>query len=222
MHRRRGRRADGMKFYLVSQRLEEAKKAVGFGFVHGLAVPRAEVVATGRDYRALVRELSVLPFHRICAQSDGLDARSLVDEARELADSLTGRFILLAPVTLESIRAAAELQGTLSFALDMVASSVQAVAAARAGAHAVCLPSRRFMSGGLDVCVAAGEMRAAFERYDLSTEVWVHDPRDAAELGRLINNGVDAVLCGWELLRTVAYHPFTDRGIERLLAEWRD
>lgn len=208
-----------MKFYLVSHRAEEAERAAGLGFVEGLLVPRAEVVATGRDYRALVTELSILPFHTVCAQSTELDAVSLADEARELAADMGERFVLLAPVTLESIKASARLSGAIAVALELVASPVQAMAAARSGARAVCLPSRRFMRAGLDVCRAADDIRMAFIRYGLRTEVWVDDPRDVAEVERFVKIGVDAVLCRWDVLRTAAYHPFTDRGVERMLAE---
>ncbi len=208
-----------MKFYLATHRSQEAERAAGLGFVQGLVVPRAEVVATGRDYPALVAELSEFSFNTVCAQSDELDASSLSDEARNLAGGLGERFVLLAPVTLESIKATARLSGKIAMALELVASPVQAMAAARCGARAVCVPSRRFMRAGLDACRAADDMRSAFARYGLATEVWVDDPGDVAELERLVKIGVDAVLCRWDLLRTVAYHPFTDRGVERMLAE---
>ena len=209
-----------MKFYLLSARAEEAQKAAAFGFVAGAVVPRGEVARTGRDYGDLIAEWGRLPFALVGAEAEAADADALVRDAAVWARGSGAPVSLFTPLTLESLKACARLSGLgVRLAAQFAASPLQALVAARAGAGAVCVHARRLGACGLDAVGLVRQTRELFARAGLSADILVDEAADAAELERFALAGADGALCPWELLRTLAYHPFTDRGIERLLAE---
>lgn len=207
-----------MRFYLCSARVEEVERAAGFGFVEGVVATRPDVRRTGRDYADLVAGFCELPFRVVTVEADPADAESLVDFSRRMGGGRLDRLALCTPITLESLKAVAKLRSIgVAAALQFVASSLQSLVAARAGAHAVICPARRFAAFGLDVVAWVRESKAILSAAGLDTAIWVDELEDAVALARVAAAGADGALCRWETLLGLAYHPFADRGIELLL-----
>jgi len=209
-----------MRFYVTTAQLWVAQQVAALGFVHGVYLPRAPVVRTGRDYGQLVADCVQLPLAWIGVQGEAFDACSLVDEARSFMLGGRASLAFLMPMTLESVRAVkgCRREGTLP-GLQFIASPVQALVAAQAGAAAIVLDAHLLGTAGIALAPLVVEIRGLFEKACLHTEILVEGARDVAEVGRVAVAGADGVICEWDVLETLAYHPLSDQGIERLLAE---
>lgn len=209
-----------MRFYLCSAQLWEAQQAALLGFVQGVYVPRSPVSQTGRSYLQLIADISGLPIGWVGVQAEAFDASSLVEEAGRFAKESRTRIGFVMPMTLESVRAVRSCQGEgVLPCLQFVASCVQALVAAQAGASALVLDAVMLGEAGIAVAPLVAEIKLLFGQASLSTEILVQGVRDVAEVSRIAIAGAHGVICSWEVLQTLAYHPLSDQGIERLLAE---
>jgi len=211
-----------MRFYLSTAEVWQAEQAAGLGFVEGVSLPRAEVIRTGRDYQQLYAECARMPFALIAVQAASFDAYELAQEAERIVELALRRSALVMPMTLQSVRAVSGCQraGALA-ALQFIASPVQALVAARAGAAQVWLHAAQLGAAGIATAPFVEELKGLFVRAGLTTEVWVEAARDVAEVARVAMAGADGVVCEWNVMQTLAYHPLTDQGIEQLLAQWQ-
>ncbi|MCY0875957.1 MAG: hypothetical protein OWT28_06800 [Firmicutes bacterium] len=209
-----------MRFYLVSADLFEARQAAALGFVQGVYVPRNPVARTGRDYAQLVSEISRLSMGIVGVQAEAFDAESLAAEARAVSRDSQGHIAFVMPMTLESVRAVRSCYAERVLpSLQFVASPVQALVAAQAGASAILLDAVVLGEAGIPVAPLVTDIKRLFHQGRLRTDILVESARDVAEVGRVAVAGADGVLCNWDVLQTLAYHPLSDQGIERLLAE---
>jgi len=212
-----------LRFYLATDQSGEAKKAAALGFVHGLFIPRKEVLRAGRDYAALVTELAAPHFSWIGIESSELDAKGMVDEARRVAKAAAVRLTCLMPMSLESVRALAlaTAEADILGGVQYVCSQAQAIIAARAGAS--CIVMDAAVLGGADIEIAAlvSHTKSIFSAGGLDTAILVSAVSTAADIARVAAAGADGVICDWAALQSAAYHPSTDATIVRRLSEWQ-
>jgi len=219
-----------MRFYLETATAWEAQQGALLGFLYGVMLGRGGVAQKGQDYGLLVDECRPLSYQTIALGSDALDAPGLIEEARLAAARCGERAALVMPITLQSVRAIAGCaEAGVRTVLQYVASPVQALVAAQAGADAILLHAVHLGAAGIPVAPLVEDIRLLFGSGSGSgngngngngrTEIWVESVRDVAEVGRIALAGADVAISSWDVLQTLAYHPLTDQGIERLLIE---
>ncbi|MCY0902148.1 MAG: hypothetical protein OWU32_08190 [Firmicutes bacterium] len=209
-----------MRFYLETATAWEAQQGDLLGFLHGLVLGRSGVAKRGQDYGLLVDECQPLSYRMIALGADALDAPGLIGEARLAAAGCGGRAALVMPITLQSVRAIDGCADAgVRTVLQYVASPVQALVANQAGADAILLHAVHLGAAGIPVAPLVEDIRRLFGDGNRKTEIWVESVRDVAEVGRIALAGADVAISSWDVLQTLAYHPLTDQGIERLLIE---
>jgi len=209
-----------MRFYLETATAWEAQQGALLGFLYGVMLGRGGVAQKGQDYGLLVDECRPLSYQTIALGSDALDAPGLIEEARLAAARCGERAALVMPITLQSVRAIAGCaEAGVRTVLQYVASPVQALVAAQAGADAILLHAVHLGAAGIPVAPLVEDIRLLFGNGNGRTEIWVESVRDVAEVGRIALAGADVAISSWDVLQTLAYHPLTDQGIERLLIE---
>lgn len=209
-----------MHFYLATASAWEAEQGSRLGFVRGAVLLRAEAKRKGQNYDLLIEQCAPYSYERLGVQADAFDCEGLAAEAEQVVGHTKGRAVLIMPMTLQSARAvSACLRVGAAPALQLIASPVQALVAARAGAAHVVLHAQQLGEAGIAVAPFVSEIRQLFASGHITAEIWVEAVRDVAEVSRIAVAGANGVLCSWDVLQTLAYHPLTDQGIERLLAE---
>ncbi len=208
-----------MRFYLETAHFSEAQRATALGFLAGVYVPRRIVQATGRDYLSLVSEISGLSLPWLGVEVEALDSVGIELEIASLHDvAKDSSCHTFAPLTLQTLQALSrETTHGKAFGVQYPCSLTQVLLAARAGATEAILDAQVLAAAGIDPSVLLTQFKRVFLAYEIPFTFLVSGIRDSLEIERLALAGTDGVICSWEIVRGLAYHPYTDLSIQRVL-----
>ena len=101
-------------------------------------------------------------------------------------------------------------------------SAAQAMLAAKAGATFISPFAGRLDDIGFDGMEVIREIRTIYDNYDsLKTEILAASVRTALHVKQAALAGADVATIPPAVLRNLAKHPLTDKGLEAFLADWK-
>ncbi|PWI57957.1 hypothetical protein [Sulfoacidibacillus thermotolerans] len=214
-----------MRFYLETARFSEAQRALALGFVTGIYIVRNAVEMKGRDYNDLVGEISKLSLPWLGVELDALDREGIITEIRELLQVAPGSsFHLFTPLTLQTLQAlhsviSQSLFSEVNVGFQYICSLTQLLLAVRAGAKEVLLDARTLREVGIALPNLLSQMKRSLISHGLSCQLLVYGVQDVLEVEQLALADADGVIGSWDLLQGLAYHPYTDVSIQRILVQ---
>jgi transaldolase len=99
-------------------------------------------------------------------------------------------------------------------------SATQALLAAKAGASFISPFVGRHDDVGFDGMALIEDIRLIYDNYDFRTEILVASVRHPVHILEAARIGADVVTAPPPVLRQLANHPLTDRGLAQFLADW--
>jgi transaldolase len=99
-------------------------------------------------------------------------------------------------------------------------SANQALLAAKAGATFISPFVGRHDDVGQDGMDLIEDIRLIYDNYDFTTEILVASVRHPIHILQSARIGADVVTAPPAVLRALAKHPLTDRGLELFMADW--
>ena len=212
-----------MRFILKTVREHEMEKAVRFGFVDGIVLPRSEAERTGRHYDNLIRSSLKYPFSLIGIEIQELSSREVSSLLQEYGQMDPSRIVAFLPMTLENLGMARESPSTMvALGVQHAVTLIQVLAALRSGFHVLHISAKAFRDYGLDLFGLIEGIRSHLQRSQRFARIWVDDVSSATEANQLAELGIDALIFTWDMLQELLYHPLTDQALERTLAPWVD
>ncbi|MCI0183346.1 MAG: hypothetical protein OWR52_10775 [Acidibacillus sp.] len=210
-----------MRFYLETAHYSEAQRAAALGFVAGVYIPRKVVEEDGRDYLALVEEMSALSLPWLGLEVESLDSQSMATEIAEFTRILQGAtYHAFAPLTLSTLHAVheqVEQHSSVRLGMHSICSLTQLLLAARTGATDVVFDAHMLASVGMDAPQLVSEYKRAFASYHLPCTLIIRGVRHSLDVERMALALADGVICTWDVLVGLAYHPYSDVSILRKL-----
>jgi transaldolase len=100
-------------------------------------------------------------------------------------------------------------------------SANQALLAAKAGATFISPFIGRLDDINLDGMELIHEIRTIYDNYDYATEILAASIRTANHVKEAAMVGADVATVPPVVLRGLAAHPLTDKGLEQFLADWK-
>lgn len=210
-----------MQVFLDTANVDEIKEAVNWGVISGVTTnPTLIAKEEGGDFHGIIKEICELVQGPVSAEVIRRDVNGILREARELAD-IDPHVVVKIPVTPEGLSAVKVLSGEgVRANVTLVFSALQALLAARAGAAYVSPFIGRIDDTGQEGMDVLDDIMAVFDSYQFTTEVIaasIRHPQHVLEAARI---GADIATVPFNVLKMMFYHPLTDRGIERFLADW--
>ena len=211
-----------MKFFVDTADCEEIRALAETGLVDGVTTNPSLVAATGRPPREVIAEICGLVSGPVSAEVTATDADGMVEQGRRLS-GIAGNVVVKTPLTWDGLAACRRLrEDGIGVNVTLCFSAAQALLAARAGASFVSPFIGRLDDVGQDGMALIADIRAIYRQYpDLRTEILaasVRGPRHAVEAAKL---GADVATVPPKVLRQMAQHPLTDKGLAAFLADWR-
>ena len=209
-----------MKIFIDSASIEEIREANRMGVIDGVTTNPSLVSKTGKDFKTVI--------HEICAEIDGpisaeviaLDSAGMVTEGRALA-KIHPNIVVKIPMTVEGLKAIRILtEEEIRTNTTLVFSPNQALLAAKAGTSYVSPFVGRLddiTHVGMD---GIGKINMIFNNYNFETEILVASIRNPLHVMDAALIGADVVTVPLAVIRQLAQHPLTDRGIELFLKDW--
>ena len=210
-----------MKFFIDTANLEEIAKANELGLLDGVTTNPTLVAKEKGNFEELLKEICTLVDGPVSAEVVSIEAKGMVQEARQLA-KLADNIVVKIPMITEGIKATKILaKENIKTNVTLVFSPLQALIAAKAGASYVSP-----FIGRLDDISTVGmgiveDIVTIYENYGFETEVIVASIRNPVHVLDAALIGAHIATIPFKVLMQLTEHPLTKIGLERFLADWR-
>lgn len=209
-----------MKFFVDTAEVAEIKALIPTGLVDGVTTNPSLVAKSGRNFREMIAEVCAIQSGPVSAEVTALETEAMIAEGRSLA-KIAKNVVVKLPLTLKGIAACKTLTGegiktnvTLCFSVN------QALIAAKAGASYISPFIGRLDDIGQDGMELIREIRAVYDNYGFTTEILAASIRSPQHMRESALAGADVATAPPAVIKALANHPLTDKGLEAFLADW--
>jgi transaldolase len=212
-----------MKFFADTADVEEIKDLAATGLLDGVTTNPSLVAKTGRDLFEVLGEVCAAVDGPVSAEVTATEDEDMVGEGRRLAE-VADNITVKVPLTWDGLKACRTLnQSGIAVNVTLCFSATQALFAAKAGARFVSPFVGRLDDIAHDGMALVREVRTIFDNYDsLETEILVASVRHPLHVVESARIGADVCTVPPAVLRKLALHPLTDKGLEAFLSDWRE
>ncbi len=212
-----------MKFFVDTADTDEIADLAATGLLDGVTTNPSLIGKTGREFFGVIREICGIVPGPVSAEVTATDTEGMLAEGRELA-KLAENVVVKVPLTWEGLRACRTLadEGT-NVNVTLCFSAAQALLAGKAGARFVSPFVGRLDDIGHDGMELIAEISEIFNAYpdSIHTEILVASVRHPGHVIEAAKMGSHAATVPPKVLRQLAQHPLTDKGLATFLSDWK-
>jgi transaldolase len=209
-----------MKFFIDTANIDEIRDAHAMGMVDGVTTNPSLVAKEGRDFETIIREICEIVDGPISAEAVSLDTEGMLAEARQLA-GIHKNIVVKIPMTIEGLKAVRQLsEEGIKTNVTLIFSPLQALMAAKAGASYASPFVGRLDDLSHDGLVLVQQIVDIYENYDFDTEIIVASVRNPLHVLESALMGAHIATIPYSVLKKLAAHPLTDKGIKAFLDDW--
>jgi len=210
-----------MKFFIDTANIEEIKEAASFGMVDGVTTNPSLIAREKKTFADVVRAILKEVSGPVSLEVVSMDAGEMFKEGKKLA-KLGDQVVIKVPMTLDGLKA------TRLFAAEgipvnqtLVFSPLQALMAAKAGAAYASPFVGRLDDISHDGMALVEQIINIYDQYGYETEVIVASVRHPGHVLEAAMMGADIATIPFKVIKQLAQHPLTDRGVEAFLSDWQ-
>jgi len=209
-----------MKFFVDTADVNSIRELNELGMADGVTTNPSLIMKSGRDIREVTREICAIVDGPVSAETVATDAAGMIAEGRELAEIATNIAIKV-PLTWAGLRACRTLadEGRM-VNVTLCFSTNQAILAAKAGATFVSPFIGRLDDINLDGMQLISDIRVIYDNFDFRTNILAASIRSANHMSQAALIGADVATAPPEVIKRMADHPLTERGLDAFLADW--
>ncbi len=209
-----------MKFFIDTANINEIREAASMGMVDGVTTNPSLIAKEGRDFKEIIADICAIVDGPISAEVISLDTEGMVREARELV-TIHKNIVIKVPMTIDGLKATRMLSDEgIKTNVTLIFSPLQALMAAKAGATYVSPFVGRLDDLAQDGLVLVEQIVTLFENYGFSTEVIVASVRNPLHVLDSALMGAHIATIPFDVLKKLAGHPMTDKGIKAFMDDW--
>ena len=209
-----------MRFFIDTADVEEIRDAHAMGMVDGVTTNPTLIARSGRPFEEVITEICGIVNGPVSAEAVSLDAAGMIAEGRELS-GLHPNIVVKIPMTTDGLKAVGVLSSEgIATNVTLVFTSMQALMAAKAGATYVSPFVGRLDDLSADGMEVVEQIVSIYNNYGFQTEVIVASIRNPLHVLESALIGADIATIPYAVIRNLASHPLTDKGIEAFLADW--
>ncbi|MSP51797.1 MAG: fructose-6-phosphate aldolase [Alphaproteobacteria bacterium] len=211
-----------MKFFVDSADIAEIRDLSAAGLVDGVTTNPSLVAKTGRKFFDVLADICAAVDGPVSAEVAATDFDTMLEEGRQLA-ALAKNIAVKVPLTRDGLKTCRTLaQSGTKVNVTLCFSANQAILAAKAGAAFISPFIGRLDDVGEDGMELIRDIRTIYDNYDsFTTEILVASIRHPRHVTEAAKIGADVCTVPPDVLRKLAHHPLTDRGLEAFLADWK-
>lgn len=209
-----------MKFFVDTADVSEIKALIPTGLVDGVTTNPSLVAKSGRNFTEVVAEICSMVDGPVSAEVTALETDAMIAEGRRLA-KIAKNVVVKLPLTLKGVAACKALVGEgTKTNVTLCFSANQALIAAKAGATYISPFIGRLDDVGEDGMQLIRDIRAIYDNYGFRTEILAASIRSPQHIRESALAGADVATAPPAVIKALANHPLTDKGLEAFLADW--
>ena len=210
-----------MKFFVDTADIQEIRELAAVGVLDGVTTNPSHVAKTSRPIHDVIEEICQVVEGPVSAEVTATNFDDMIAEGERLAGIATNVAIKV-PSTWDGFKACRTLsQQGRKVNVTLCFSANQALLAAKTGATYISPFVGRLDDIGLDGIEVIREIRTIYDNHkSFKTEILASSMRTPLHVKRAAMAGADIATVPPAVLRNLARHPLTDKGLEALLADW--
>ncbi len=210
-----------MKFFVDTADVADIKELADVGLLDGVTTNPSLIAKSGRNFKEVIAEICKIVDGPVSAEVTALDAAGMIKEGNELR-KIAKNVTVKVPLTLDGLKACKTLtSGGAMVNVTLCFSANQALLAAKAGATFISPFVGRLDDIHIEGMDLISEIRQIYDNYGFETEILVASVRTANHVKQAALIGADVVTAPAAVLKGLAKHPLTDKGIEMFMADWK-
>ncbi len=156
----------------------------------------------------------------VSSETVALDAEGMIAEGRKLAE-IADNIAIKVPLTWDGLKACKTLtdEGRM-VNVTLCFSANQALLAAKAGATFISPFIGRLDDINVDGMELIQDIRTIYDNYGFETQILAASIRTVNHMTEAARIGADVATAPPEVIRKMAAHPLTDKGLDAFLADW--
>ncbi len=211
-----------MKFFVDTADIVEIRELATTGLLDGVTTNPSLIKKSGGKMLEVIETICDIVPGPVSAEVTATDADAMLNEGRKLA-GIAPNVAVKVPLTWDGLKACRALsQGGTKVNVTLCFSAAQALLAAKAGAAFISPFVGRLDDISHDGMHLIGEIVEIYSAYPdtIDTEVLVASVRHPLHVVEAAKLGADVATVPPAVLRKLASHPLTDKGLAAFLADW--
>ena len=212
-----------LKFFIDTADVKEIRELSATGLLDGVTTNPSLIKKSGRKITEVIEEICKIVSGPVSAEVTATTFKEMIKEAevlKKVADNVT----IKVPLTWDGLKACKTLRDkNIMVNVTLCFSSSQALLAAKSGANFISPFVGRLDDIATDGMNLISEIKKIYSNYNnLNTEILVasvRHPRHVVEADKI---GADVVTLPPNVLKQLATHPLTDKGLDAFLKDWKE
>ena len=209
-----------MKFFLDTADVDAIRELNDLGMVDGVTTNPSLILKSGRDIIEVTREICDMVDGPVSAEVVAEKAEDMIREGRLLAD-IAPNIAIKVPLTWDGLKACRVFadEGRM-VNVTLCFSAAQAILAAKAGATFISPFIGRLDDIHLDGMDLIADIREIYDNYGYDTQNLAASIRSVNHIIEAGKIGADVITAPPSVIKAMANHPLTDKGLEQFNADW--
>lgn len=211
-----------MRFFVDTAEIDAIAELNATGMVDGVTTNPSLIKKSGRDILEVTKEICDLVEGPVSAEVIATEADAMIEEGRKLA-KIADNIAVKLPLTWDGLKACKVLSGEGNMVnVTLCFSANQALLAAKAGATFISPFIGRLDDINLDGMELIEDIRTIYDNYGFETQILAASIRSVNHVLDCARIGADVMTAPPEVIRKLASHPLTDKGLEAFLKDAAD
>ena len=212
-----------MKFFIDTADVKEIRELSATGLLDGVTTNPSLIKKSGRKINEVIEEICKIVPGPVSAEVTATTFEEMIKEAeilKKIADNVT----IKVPLTWDGLKACKTLRDkNIMVNVTLCFSSSQALLAAKSGANFISPFVGRLDDIATDGMSLISEIKKIYSNYNnLNTEILVASVRHPRHVIEAAKIGADVVTLPPNILKQLASHPLTDKGLDAFLKDWKE
>ena len=212
-----------MKFFIDTADVKEIRELSATGLLDGVTTNPSLIKKSGRKINEVIEEICKIVPGPVSAEVTATTFEEMIKEAevlKKIADNVT----IKVPLTWDGLKACKTLRDkNIMVNVTLCFSSSQALLAAKSGANFISPFVGRLDDIATDGMDLISEIKKIYSNYNnLNTEILVASVRHPRHVIEAAKIGADVVTLPPNVLKQLASHPLTDKGLDAFLKDWKE
>jgi len=209
-----------VKFFIDTANIDQIKDANDMGMVDGVTTNPSLIAREDGEFKEIIAQICNIVKGPVSAEVISLEYDGMVTEARDLA-KIADNIAVKIPMTVEGLKAVKTLTDEgIKTNVTLVFSALQALMAAKAGATFVSPFVGRIDDLAQEGMGLVEEIVQIYANYDFDTQIIVASVRSPLHVLDSALLGADIATIPYGVLKKLAAHHMTDKGIDAFMADW--
>ena len=209
-----------MKFFADTADTADIASLAATGLLDGVTTNPSLIAKSGRNFLEVICEIATLTTGPVSAEVVAADTAGMLREA-EVLRKLGDNICIKLPLTMDGLTACKALsdEGVMTN-VTLCFSANQALLAAKAGATFISPFVGRLDDVGFDGMILIEDIKMIYDNYAFDTEILVASVRHPVHVLQAAKLGADVATMPPAVIRALANHPLTDKGLAAFNADW--